>query len=99
MQGAAYESVGAILIRCAPRRARICGVHAYDQGPTAVRVRRVDPGAIRVQLPDTRQQEDYTCGASCFQSIAAYFGVLDASCEESDLVRVMGIQSDVGAHP
>ena len=62
-------------------------------------VRRVTPGAIRVELPDTRQQEDYTCGASCFQSIAAYFGVLDSDCEESDLVKVMGIRSDCGAHP
>jgi hypothetical protein len=62
-------------------------------------LRNVPHGAIKIELPDTRQQTDYTCGASCFQAVASYFGVLEPNCEEEKLARLMTIASDWGAHP
>ena len=62
-------------------------------------VRAIRPGVIKVPLPDTCQQTDFTCGASCFQAIAGYFGVIPTDWDEDDLRSLMGIASDVGAHP
>jgi predicted double-glycine peptidase len=32
-------------------------------------------GAIRIPVPDTTQQTDYSCGASSLQAICKYYGV------------------------
>jgi ABC-type bacteriocin/lantibiotic exporter with double-glycine peptidase domain len=61
--------------------------------------RRIPAGAIKVPLPESAQVRDYTCGAACMQSVAAYFGALEKAWGEEELASVMGIASDVGAHP
>jgi predicted double-glycine peptidase len=54
--------------------------------------------SIKVQLPDVRQKVGYSCGASCLQSIARYFGA--APLEEEDyFVRLTEMDSRVGSHP
>lgn len=35
----------------------------------------ISANAIKVQVPDTRQGEDYTCGASALQAVCGFFGV------------------------
>jgi uncharacterized protein len=59
--------------------------------------KRIPRRALKVPLPDTVQQTDYTCGASCLQAICAYYGV--GPTKEEDYARIMRIQRDVGAHP
>lgn len=40
-----------------------------------IKYKSVPNNAIKIQLPDTRQGEDYTCGASALQAVCGYFGV------------------------
>jgi predicted double-glycine peptidase len=35
----------------------------------------IPPRAIRIPVPDTTQQTDYTCGASALQAVCKYYGV------------------------
>ncbi len=57
----------------------------------------IPPRAIRVPVPDTTQQTDYSCGASCLQSIAKYYGV--GPDDEWEFVRDMHFDHKVGSHP
>jgi predicted double-glycine peptidase len=57
----------------------------------------IPEGAIKVPLPDTRQGEDYSCGASALQAISGYFGV--GPEEEEDYVRDLKMDTRVGSHP
>jgi predicted double-glycine peptidase len=57
----------------------------------------IPEGAIRVPLPDTRQGEDYSCGASALQAISGYFGV--GPKKEEDYVKALKMDARVGAHP
>lgn len=61
------------------------------------RYRLVPRDAIKVQLPDTRQETPYSCGASCLQAVCGYFGV--GKAEEYEYISLMRIRSSVGAHP
>ena len=63
----------------------------------SVKYKAIPEGAIKVPLPDTRQGEDYSCGASALQAISGYFGV--GPEEEEDFVRDLGMDTRVGAHP
>ena len=47
----------------------------------------IPPRAIRIPVPDTTQQTDYTCGASALQAVCKYFGV--GPDEEPEFVRDM----------
>lgn len=53
--------------------------------------------AIRVAVPDTTQQEDYSCGATCLQSVAKYYGV--GPDDEWEFIRDMRFDHRVGSHP
>lgn len=57
----------------------------------------IPEGAIKVPLPDTRQGEDYSCGASALQAISGYFGV--GPEEEEDYVRDLKMDTRIGSHP
>ena len=37
--------------------------------------RPIPAGAVRIPLPDTRQQTGYTCGAASLRAVCEYFGV------------------------
>jgi len=55
------------------------------------RHRRIPPGAIRIDLPNTTQLRDYTCGPAALLAVCAYYGVGpgdEAACE-----RELGIAS------
>jgi predicted double-glycine peptidase len=41
----------------------------------AKRYRRIPDGAIKIDLPNTTQITDYTCGASALLAVCSYFGV------------------------
>ena len=51
--------------------------------------RRIPPGAIRIDLPNTTQLEGYTCGPSALLAVCAYFGV--GPDEEWEIEADMGI--------
>jgi predicted double-glycine peptidase len=57
----------------------------------------IPEGAIKVPLPDTRQGEDYSCGASALQAVSGYFGV--GPEEEEDYIRDLKMDIRVGSHP
>jgi predicted double-glycine peptidase len=57
----------------------------------------IPEGAIKVSLPDTRQGEDYSCGASALQAVSGYFGV--GPEEEEDYVRDLKMDPRIGSHP
>lgn len=59
--------------------------------------RPIPPSALRVAVPDTTQQTDYSCGASSLQAIAKYYGV-GPDCER-DFVRDTGMDHRIGSHP
>jgi len=42
----------------------------------ATKYKSIPKNAIKIQVPDTRQGKDYTCGASALQAICGYFGVV-----------------------
>ena len=54
-------------------------------------------GAIRIPLPDTTQQEDYSCGAACLQAVCKYFGV--GPEDEWEYVEALRMDKKVGSHP
>lgn len=60
----------------------------------------IKKGAIMVPLPDTQQNETYSCGASALMSVCRYFG-LGPDYEEDfiDLLRAKGMNPEVGTHP
>jgi len=59
--------------------------------------RRIPTGAIRIALPDATQQKDYSCGASCLQSICKFYGV--GPDEEWEYVDALGMDHRIGSHP
>lgn len=61
------------------------------------RYRRIDPRAIKVDLPNTFQQRDYTCGAAALLAICAYWGV--GPEDEATVVRDLRIDRRIGTHP
>lgn len=62
-----------------------------------VSLHEISRGAIRVALPDATQQKDYSCGASCLQSICKYYGV--GLNEEWEYVDALGMDRRIGSHP
>ena len=60
----------------------------------------IPAGAIRIPLPDATQVEDYSCGASCLQSICKYYGVgwERGLADEWDFVAALGMDKRVGSH-
>jgi predicted double-glycine peptidase len=53
-----------------------------DDHPTPKEGRLIPPSAIRIPLPDVRQPDGYTCGASALMSICAYYGVGPRTIDE-----------------
>jgi predicted double-glycine peptidase len=49
-----------------------------------------------LMLPDVRQTEDYTCGASALQAVLAYYGI---EASEAELATATGTTSADGAPP
>jgi predicted double-glycine peptidase len=49
----------------------------------------IPPRAIRIPVPDTTQQTDYTCGASALQAVCKYYGV--GPDEEPEFAEDMGM--------
>ncbi len=49
----------------------------------------IPPRAIRIPVPDTTQQTDYTCGASALQAVCKYYGV--GPDEEYEFAKDMGM--------
>jgi predicted double-glycine peptidase len=62
----------------------------------ATRFWTIPRGAIRIPIPDTRQDRDFSCGASSLLSVCLYYGV--GPVEESAIVRDSGM-SERGANP
>ena len=58
---------------------------------------RIPEGAIKVRVPDVTQLTDYSCGPSCLESIAKFYGV--GKEDEWDYVREMRMDPRVGSHP
>jgi predicted double-glycine peptidase len=56
----------------------------------------IPKGAIRIPVPDTRQQTDYTCGAASLRAVCEYFGVGPRT--EREFVADMGMPV-TGADP
>lgn len=56
----------------------------------------IPKGAIKIPIPDTRQIEDYTCGASALQAVCGYYGV--GPEEEYEYVKDMKMGQD-GSDP
>jgi len=42
---------------------------------SAANYRAIPPGAIKIDVPNTTQETDYTCGASALLAVCSYFGV------------------------
>lgn len=59
--------------------------------------RPISARAIRVPIPDTSQKTTYSCGASCLQAVAKYFGV--GPDDEWEFVRDLHTDPRVGVHP
>jgi predicted double-glycine peptidase len=59
--------------------------------------RRIPKAAIKIPLPDTIQQNDFSCGASALQAVCAYYGV--GPEEEWEYVRDLKMDVRVGSHP
>src|SRR5437867_9637003 len=58
---------------------------------------RIPRGAIKVPVPDTTQQTDYSCGASCLQAVCKYYGV--GPNDEWEYVEALGMDRRIGCHP
>lgn len=58
---------------------------------------RIGRGAIRIDLPDTIQQTDYSCGAACLQAVCRYYGV--GKGEEWEFVKDLKMDRRIGSHP
>ncbi len=56
----------------------------------------IPPGAIKIDLPNTAQLEDYTCGPAALLAIFTYYGV--GPEQEDELAQVMGISTE-GSDP
>lgn len=54
--------------------------------------------AIRIPVPDTIQQEDYSCGASALQAVCRYYGAGELE-EEHEFVAALGMDKRIGSHP
>jgi ABC-type bacteriocin/lantibiotic exporter with double-glycine peptidase domain len=54
-------------------------------------------GAIKIPVPDTTQQTDYSCGASALQAVCRFYGV--GPEEEWQFVDALGMDRRVGSHP
>ena len=52
--------------------------------------------AIRIPVPDTSQQTDSTCGASCLQAVCKYYGV--GPDDEWQFARALDMDHRVGSH-
>jgi uncharacterized protein len=54
------------------------------------------PGSIRVPVPDTTQQTDYTCGAACLQAVCKYYGV--GPEDEWQFAKALKMDPRIGSH-
>lgn len=65
------------------------------------RIIPIPRGAIRVQVPDTHQFTDTTCGASSLLAVCCYYGVAGAvsRAEEDKIVAVSGMNPTAGSDP
>ena len=59
--------------------------------------REIHHDAVRIHVPDTTQQTDYSCGASCLQAVCKYYGV--GPDDEWEYVEALRMDTRVGSHP
>jgi uncharacterized protein len=59
--------------------------------------RRIPKDTVRIPVPDTTQQTDYSCGASSLQAVCKHFGV--GPDDEWEYVDALGMDRRVGSHP
>lgn len=59
-------------------------------------LRRIPRGAITIELPDTEQRTDYTCGAAAVLAVARYYGV--GPTDEREVAADMRMTTD-GSDP
>ncbi len=59
--------------------------------------RKITKGSIKISVPDTSQQEDYSCGASCLQAVCHYYGV--GKEDEWEYVKDLKMDKRIGSHP
>ncbi|MBI3449887.1 MAG: C39 family peptidase [Acidobacteria bacterium] len=53
--------------------------------------------AVRIAIPDVTQQTGYSCGPSCLESIARFYGV--GKEDEWEFVRGLRMDHRAGSHP
>lgn len=57
----------------------------------------IPEGAIKIHLPQVRQQTDYSCGASAFQAVCKYYRV--GPKREIDFIRMLNTTYKCGTCP
>jgi predicted double-glycine peptidase len=63
----------------------------------AVKDHPIPHGAIKVPVPEVRQQTDWSCGSSSLQAVCGYYGV--GPTEEWEVSRDLGTDHRIGAQP
>lgn len=58
----------------------------------------IPAGAIKVDLPDSRQETGYSCGASCLLAVARYYGKA-FTADEDFFVKTIRVDPRIGSHP
>jgi predicted double-glycine peptidase len=61
-----------------------------------MRFHRIPAGAIKIDLPDVRQPDNFSCGAGVFMSIASYNNVGPLDLEE--IKEALGTNSESGTY-
>ncbi len=69
---------------------------AEPAGPTDTFTRSVVPETPVLNVPDTRQSTNYSCGAAALQAVLAYYGIQET---EEDLMEKLGTTPDQGTRP
>ncbi len=62
-----------------------------------IKYKSIPKNAIKIPLPDSRQYEDFSCGAVALQSILGYYG--KGLEEEWTLIKELKIDPRVGTNP
>jgi predicted double-glycine peptidase len=69
---------------------------AAEGGNRSDEGRPIPSGAIRIRLPDVRQPDGYSCGASALMSICAYYGVGPSTIDE--FKKALGTNPESGTN-
>src|SRR5437667_4804751 len=75
----------------------VIGHLSFDGKSLRPEYHSIPRGAIKVPVPDTTQQTDYSCGASCLEAVCKYYGV--GPNDEWEYVRDLRMDKRIGCHP